>query len=159
MSLAGALLEAAPGRVPKLVRRGHDHGDAQVIQILSGHSAQELFPGARAPQGALAGLYFYFGCWEQAHEAAQEDESAEGSYWHAIIHRQEPDASNAGYWFRRTGNHPVQQALAAQYGRWDPIEFVKECGQAQPGSEAEKRALERQLAEWRLLFDYCKEPA
>src|SRR5579863_9578517 len=45
-----------------------------------------LFPSARAPRGALAGLYLYFSCRDEAHEIAQSDNSAEGSYWHAIVH-------------------------------------------------------------------------
>jgi hypothetical protein len=48
----------------------------------------ELFPEARAPQAALAGLYLYFSCRDEAHEVAQADPSAEGSYWHGIVHRQ-----------------------------------------------------------------------
>jgi hypothetical protein len=44
---------------------------------------------------------------EAAHELAQEEENADGSLLHAIIHRREPDLSNARYWFRRVGNtHP-----------------------------------------------------
>lgn len=48
----------------------------------------ELFPEAHAPQAALAGLYLYFSCRDEAHEVAQADSSAEGSYWHGIVHRQ-----------------------------------------------------------------------
>jgi len=157
MSIAAALVEAAPARVPKLVQ--HGHGDAQVLQLLAGYSAQELFPAARAPKGALAGLFFYFDCWQQAHEVAQDDLSVEGSYWHGMIHRQEPDASNANYWFRRVGKHPVQVELAHRFGRWEAAEFVDFCGRAQPGSPEQKQALERQLAEWRLLYEFCKESA
>lgn len=157
MSIAAALLEAAPGRVPALVKP--HHGDAQVIQLLAGQSADGLFPGARAPKGALAGLYLYFGCWQQAHEVAQDDPSAEGSYWHGIIHRQEPDASNANYWFRRVGKHPVLAQLATRYGHWDAAEFIESCERAQPGSAGEGEARERQLTEWRLLYDFCKETA
>lgn len=157
MSIADALLEAAPDRVPPLVKP--HHGDAQVLKLLEGQSAADLFPGARSSQGALAGLYFYFGCWQQAHEAAQDDESPEGSYWHGILHRQEPDGSNANYWFRRVGSHPVQKALAEKFGTWDASRFIKFCESARKGSAEEREALDMQLAEWRLLYDYCKEPA
>ena len=157
MSIAAALLEAAPDRVPPLVK--HGHGDAEVLQLLEGLSAEELFPGARAPKGALAGLYWYFGCWQQAHEVAQDDPSPEGSYWHAIIHRQEPDGANANYWFRRVGQHPVQAQLTKQFGKWEAGEFVEACEGARPGSDQEREARARQLAEWRLLYDYCKECA
>ncbi len=157
MSVAGALLAAAPDRVPGLVKQGH--GDAQVLKLLAGQTAEDLFPGARAPKGALTGLYFYFGCWERAHEVAQDDESAEGSYWHGILHRQEPDASNANYWFRRVGKHPVHGLLAGEFGSWDAAEFVERCGKARAGSAEERGALEMQLAEWRRLYEFCKETA
>lgn len=157
MSIAAALLAAAPDRVPPLKK--HHHGDAQVLQLLAGHTAEELFPGARAPQAALTGLLFYFGCWQRAHEVAQDDPSPEGSYWHAILHRQEPDPDNARYWLHRVGTHPVQRQLAQKFGHWDPAAFVDLCTQARPGSDPERQALARQLDEWRLLYEYCQEPA
>jgi hypothetical protein len=122
------------------------------------------------PEAALAGLYLYFSCWREAHEIAQNISTPEGSYWHAIVHRQEPDAGNAGYWFRQVGAHAIFPALreqAAQIGvdfgpRWDPIAFIEMCERArqQPGSEAgrsetESMAIRTQRAEWQLLFDYC----
>src|SRR6266516_914466 len=66
------------------------------------------------PKTALAGLYVYFSCMDQAHEIAQDIASAEGSYWHAIVHRQEPDAGNAAYWFRQVGAHAIFPALRTQ---------------------------------------------
>jgi len=50
-----------------------------------------VFPSARAARAAWSGLYLYFSCWDEAHEAAQSDPSADGSYWHAIVHRQQRD--------------------------------------------------------------------
>ena len=123
------------------------------------------FPGSRAPEAAMAGLYLYFSCWDEAHTIAQGIETAEGSYWHAIVHRQEPDAGNSAYWFRRVGAHPVFPALrdrASTVGsdvgpRWDAVAFIEFCERArsEPGSEMERKALEVQLAEWQLLFDFC----
>jgi hypothetical protein len=125
----------------------------------------EVFGGARAPEAALAGLFLYFSCWEDAHGVAQNVQSTEGSYWHAIVHRQEPDAWNSGYWFRQVRRHPIFPALRAaaagigvEFGKeWDPIAFIGFCEQArcQAGSDTERQALEVQRAEWQLLFDYC----
>jgi hypothetical protein len=58
-----------------------------------------------------AALYLYFDCWDEAHEIAQDINTPEGSYWHGIVHRQEPDAANAAYWFRQVGAHPIFPAL------------------------------------------------
>jgi hypothetical protein len=122
-------------------------------------------PPSRAGAAAVSGLYLYCGCWAEAHEAAQEIETVEGSYWHAIVHRQEPDAFNSGYWFRRVGAHPIfpeLRAAALEIGievgaRWNPEAFIELCEKARqkPGSELERKAREVQRAEWQLLFDYC----
>lgn len=127
--------------------------------------ARKLFAGSRAPEAAMSGLYLYFGCWSEAHETAQDIATPEGSYWHAIVHRQEPDAWNSGYWFHRVGVHAIFPALrdaAVAIGldigaRWNPEAFIELCERARqsPGSELERQAREVQRAEWQLLFDYC----
>ena len=127
--------------------------------------ARRLFPGAREPEAALAGLYLYCGCWNEAHETAQELSTPEGRYWHAIVHRQEPDAGNSSYWFRQAGAHaifPALRAAALELGfdvgpTWKPQAFIGLCEEARqrPGSELERQAREVQQAEWQLLFDYC----
>ena len=131
-----------------------------------------LFPVAPSPQGARAGLFLYFSCLHEAHIEAQELETAEGSFWHGIMHRQEPDASNAAYWFRRVDPHPVFPALRraaegiltrfsqvkfAGGDAWDPFRFIDFCESARgrPGSPEEQAALEIQRAEWQLLFAFC----
>jgi hypothetical protein len=135
-------------------------------------TARALFPKSRAPEAAQAGLYLYFSCYDEAHELAQNIGSAEGSYWHAIVHRQEPDAGNSGYWFRRVGKHAIfpqlhQEAariLAAYSGarvrlpeHWDPFWFIDVCEKAETGSTSalQQAAGEIQRAEWQLLFHYC----
>src|SRR5215831_10054740 len=71
----------------------------------------DLFPDSRAPEAAMAGLYLYFSCLDESHSISQSVETPDGSFWHGIMHRQEPDAGNSGYWFRRVGKHPVFPAL------------------------------------------------
>jgi hypothetical protein len=137
----------------------------EAYELLKGSSARDLFPHGRAPEAALAGLYLYFSCLDEAHTIAQSVETPEGSFWHGIMHRQEPDPGNAGYWFRRVGKHTIFPALnkAAQAlgyltgSTWDPIAFIDACEDARrdPGSERERLMQKVQLAEWQLLFDYC----
>ena len=138
--------------------------------LLKTKRAREWFPESRSPEGALSGLWLYFSCFDEAHQIAQDLATAEGSYWHGILHRLEPDPGNAGYWFRRVGAHPVFPALrdaAAELAgsfhpgdRWDPFAFIDFCENArrQPGSPEEQTAREIQRAEWQLLFDYCGGP-
>lgn len=137
----------------------------KALAALRSVKPRQLFPHSRAPEAAFAGLQLYFGCWEEAHETAQNIQTPDGSYWHAIVHRQEPDAWNSDYWFRQVGRHPIFPALrdaAAAFGiefgtEWRPGAFIELCEQARsaPGSEMEHQAQAVQLAEWQLLFDYC----
>ncbi|HUJ50546.1 MAG TPA: hypothetical protein VLW25_10115 [Bryobacteraceae bacterium] len=163
-------LDQDGNRLIPLVSGGSSPKEAHAA--LAKQKASDLFPHASAPEAALAGLWVYFSCFEQAHEIAQDIPTAEGSFWHAILHRQEPDPGNAAYWFRQAGSHPVfadlanaATRIAGQFpeagfrldGRWDPFAFIDFCEQARrlPGTRAERAALEIQQAEWQLLFDYC----
>ena len=147
----------------------------EAARRLNAASARSLFPDAGAPQAALSGLWLYFSCLDESHTISQGIHDSTGSFWHGIMHRQEPDAGNSGYWFRRVGRHPVFEPLADEAQRigtgypgvafpfgesWDPFAFIDFCEQARrkPGSENETLALEIQRAEWQLLFDYCARP-
>ncbi|WP_159881344.1 hypothetical protein [Paenibacillus puerhi] len=57
-----------------------------------------------------AGLLLLNESLDESHELSQEIHTREGSYWHGIMHRMEGDYSNAAYWFRMAGGHPVQEA-------------------------------------------------
>jgi hypothetical protein len=138
----------------------------EALAQLQAAKPEALFPRSRAPEAALSGLYLYFSCLDESHEISQSVESAEGAWWHGIMHRQEPDPGNAAYWFRRVGAHPIFPKLAGAAqniglteGPWDAVKFVDICERArrEPGSALERMALETQRAEWHLLFDYCAE--
>src|SRR5580698_6165483 len=86
-------------------------GVDQARAMIREAGARQLFPKSRAPEAATAGLYLYFDCWKEAHETAQDIATPEGGYWHAIVHRMEPDAFNSGYWFRQVGAHAIFPTL------------------------------------------------
>ena len=147
----------------------------EAARSLSQHTGQALFERSRAPEAALAALWVYFSCFDEGHKLAQDIDSPEGSYWHAILHRHEPDACNSTYWFGKVGAHPIYGDLLAEAqpvlqhhpgvdfhtpSRWDSLAFISFCERArrEPESSAERAALEIQRAEWQLLFDYCARP-
>ncbi len=134
--------------------------DAELARLLR-RPTRELFPEAARPEAAHAGLWMYFGFFDESHSIAQDLKTAEGSYCHGILHRMEPDAWNAGYWFGRVGQHavfPAVNAAAKALGyatgaRWDARAFIDACDRAGAGRHL---ILEQvQLAEWQILFDYC----
>lgn len=148
------------------------NNDPIPLTELRKETPSSLFQGSYSPEGALAGLFLRSGDWNRAHEIAQDLHTPEGTYWHAIVHRQEPDAWNSNYWFRQLGQHPIfpalnekAAALIAEHPKagfalgetWDPSEFIRfeETALEKRGSEQEKLAVEIQNAEWKLLFDYC----
>jgi hypothetical protein len=112
-----------------------------------------------------AGLWLYHDFFDESHKLSQDIDTIEGSYWHGILHRREPDASNAAYWFRRVGHHPIFEQLAReahdlglQLGSewWDPFVYIDLCEKLR-GTGCEQELLLRhvQQREWELLFDWC----
>jgi hypothetical protein len=112
-------------------------------------------------RACLAGLWLRFNGLDESHRISQELDTPEGSFWHAILHRREPDPENAKYWWRRVGPHPVLRQLVGQapalgYGYTDPFAFVDHCGRVRgKGGEEERAAEDVQELEWRLLFGWC----
>lgn len=172
---AVAEILAIDGNGFRLMPLAHGECVAAAREMLEGKKPADLFPAARAPEEALCGLWLYFSCLDECHRLAQQLPSKEGSYWHAIMHRQEPDPDNSAYWFRRVGHHDIFPTLAQEARRileqhrgvgfsvgsdWDPFAFIDFCERARrkPGSEEELIARQIQLVEWQLLFDYCATP-
>jgi hypothetical protein len=149
---------------------------AEARHLLHSTSAEDLLSISVNPPAAFAGLWLYFSCRDEAHDAVDDVADPDGSYWHAIIHRQEPDAGNSSYWFRQTGQHPIfpqlfeasreifasngSEPLLRSNDLWDPFAFIELCEEArrQPGSTTEQIAREIQRVEWQLLFDHCARP-
>jgi hypothetical protein len=115
------------------------------------------FGAAAAPKvdeiAMRAGFFQWHDFLEEGHELSQSIEGDGayqlGDYWHAIMHRREPDYSNAKYWFRRIGYQPIWRDLSIDAdgilarcsapdaprwrerllpdSKWDPFAFVDLC--------------------------------
>jgi len=115
------------------------------------------------PIACRAGLWLAFDFLDESHVISQDLHTTEGSYWHALMHRREPDFWNSKYWFRQVGTHPLfaDLAKAAELGHpssgaWDPFAFVDACERAiGKGGPEEERCRRVQRAEWELLFAWC----
>ncbi|HEY4235016.1 MAG TPA: hypothetical protein VGM76_16405 [Lacipirellulaceae bacterium] len=123
----------------------------------------------------IAGVWLLHDFLDESHTISQGIDTPSGSFWHAIMHRREGDFSNAKYWFRHVGTHPIFEKLtmragelAAEHGetvagerltagnRWDPFAFVDLCQTAERGRDALRDlCLDIQQVEWGLLFDHC----
>jgi hypothetical protein len=117
-----------------------------------------------AARACHSALWLYHDGLEESHAISQgleELETKEGSFWHAIMHRREPDAANSKYWWRMVGDHPVIELLKIEapkigYDYTVPQDFVDFCEQARGGETPQETLAKRvQLLEWQLLFDYC----
>ena len=112
-----------------------------------------------------------------SHEISQGVQTTDGSFLHGIMHRREPDNSNAKYWFRRVGDHRSFPALTVAVrdfasadsqtlgesgkvsgkfdlvdslipnGRWDAFAFVDACHHAMKQSESPTVAVLQKIQE------------
>ena len=130
---------------------------------------------ADAARCCLAAVWLAHDFLDESHQISQEIDTADGSYWHGIMHRREPDYSNAKYWFRRLGRHPIFAPLAngaaelagagktdastaflVEQSTWNACAFVDLCEQiARAKSSAGEFARRVALLEWQLLFQHC----
>ena len=116
----------------------------------------------KLPPACAAGLWLYFDFLDESHKISQDDESdPDRNFWHAVMHRREPDPSNSTYWWRKVGPHPVLDRLrdaapAVGYEFTTPFDFVDFCEKVRgTNTPDEDTARQVQLLEWQLLFDHC----
>ncbi len=165
----------------RLCELGPGKPNAALRPKLAALSVAQLFAGKaitdhNAARCCLSAVWLLHDFLDESHTISQEIETVDGSYWHGIMHRREPDYFNSKYWFRRVGNHAIFPELLtaakklisaakatddiaheiAGAKNWEPYRFVDWCEQLATG-RAKQETLAREVAqaEWKLLFEYC----
>src|SRR5262245_63172112 len=110
-----AITELLDDRLPAL---GPGTPDESVRPKLKALALNRSLAGAKivdfvASRCVLSGLWLWHDFLDESHRLSQDIDTVEGSYWHAIMHRREPDYGNAKYWFRRVEQHEIFDQLAA----------------------------------------------
>jgi hypothetical protein len=157
-----------PGKPDRKTREKIEAVD--VRRVLCEHGAI----GDEAIDACVAGIYLLHDELEASHKVSQNIPAPTGSFWHAIMHRREPDYANAKYWFQKVGDHPIFAPLQMEVDRiiselhgssraifmrniedWDPCAFVDFVeAVAGKGDADEKLARAIQQCEWEMLFDF-----
>ncbi len=171
------LNELGPGSPNHAARSALDAMTDQ--SLLAPHTIADEQMGA----GCRAGLWLWHDYLDESHIVSQAIHTPTGSFWHGIMHRREPDASNAKYWFRKVGDHPLFDSLREnaagaavenrqqddwddtarfliEQSEWDPFAWIDLCEQARTGQiSCERLCRTVQQYEWQLLFDFCYQRA
>ena len=126
-----------------------------------------------------AGLLLLNDFFDESHSCSQSMEGHQNAdYWHAILHRREPDYGNAKYWFRQVGRHANFIELAQQAttmfvrisgsletklklwqprlvtaNGWEPFAFVDLCEAAESDAELRSWCEAIQFVEMLLLLE------
>ena len=100
----------------RIIKRMKDSGLSETDEFKASIAADEPPPELGSAVEAL--WWEAKGDWTKAHECAQTQEDADGSWVHAYLHRKEGDLDNAGYWYRRAGKTPAAGTLEAE---WEAI--------------------------------------
>jgi hypothetical protein len=147
---------------------------APVAELFAPHQRRDQ----QAARACVAGLLLLYDGLDESHAISQDLADSTGSYWHGIMHRREPDYSNAKYWFARVGSHPVypavakaasalvQEAKTAQVWpaaqrllnqeSWQADTFVDLCRTAKSaGPAADRLCRQIQRKETELLLEFC----
>ena len=133
--------------------RGSKATRTQLAGLTPGCLFTDSISDVAMADGCLSGLWLLHGFLDESHEISQSLKTAEGSFWHGIMHRIELDFWNSKYWYRQVGSHQVIDAMAARNANY-PEGFVDACQQAHESGGDAKVASEA-IAEWICLFEYC----
>lgn len=153
-----------PANPPKLVPARPSKRDFWLADVIERIDISQLAGPTASPAEVVAiraGLLLWHDFLDESHKLSQSIEGDgahnNGDYWHALMHRREPDYGNSKYWFRRVGNHPIFESLAgraerlagepgsasdkifrkiASGGKWNPLAFVDACAASEESDDA-----------------------
>ncbi|EMI57898.1 hypothetical protein [Rhodopirellula sallentina] len=145
--------------MPGLADGPFDAALAQQLESANASSLQTQSGQIPAPPLVVSGLWLLAGDLDRSHSISQNEPSAQGSFWHGIMHRREGDYSNAAYWFRRVRSSPVFDSLCEIYPDQysDPFDFNDSVAAAvrHDNEEAIVSLQQIQWTEWQLLMQEC----
>lgn len=163
------LVPAAPARLPNGIQAA----------LTAWQNDRTRFGSLTPERVAMqAGLLLWHDALDQSHHRSQtvegEGTNRNADYWHAIMHRREPDYGNSKYWFRAVGPHPVVERLAPLAyqllnscpvesariwqnrllagGRWDAFAFVDLCEAVADDEESGLGRTARQIQRAEMLL-------
>jgi hypothetical protein len=91
---------------------------AEAMWTMTESEFHDSLKTAAAPEGLSLPLLALWhdarGDWSLAHETVQDDESPNGAWVHAYLHRKEGDRSNAAYWYTRARQPEARGSLDAE---------------------------------------------
>jgi len=147
-----------PEAIQNYVREFDPAGNANFFERLEGFDVSNLVEGSIRDSDMAdcckSGLWMLHNFLHESHELSQSVHSAEGSWWHAIMHRSEGDFGNAKYWYRQVGDHKAFGDINPDF---DPYSFVDLCQHEYRNGLLTDETQKIAFAEWQALFNYCQQ--
>jgi hypothetical protein len=132
--VAAALPRASPSSRFPDVGPGRPMLSHQAVCIAATSAAEALGCSGEHESTLVAGVLLLHDHLDESHQLVQRLEGLgqprTADYWHAIMHRREPDPDNSRYWLRRVGRHPAFEELAGRL-----VDWLETAGSLQPGDK------------------------